>query len=84
MTQSRRVLEHLRKHGKITSLEMFDRFYICCPQAVIRDIRKRYGYDYVTDLWVTKVRKEKLENGKERKISVRYKEYFLNKLAGVA
>ena len=84
MTQSRRVLEHLQKHGNITSLEMFDKFYICCPQSVIRDIRKKYGYDYVTDLWVTKKRKERTETGKERTVSVRYKQYFLNKLAGVA
>lgn len=80
-TQETRVLEHLQKHGSITSLEMFEKFYICCPQGVIRNIRNKYGSDYIEDLWVTKTRKEQTEQGKERKVSIRYKQYFLKKLA---
>lgn len=78
-TQEGMVLEHLKKHGSITSLEMFDKFYICCPQGVIRNIRKRFGYDYIEDLWHTKTRKERDDKGKERTVSIRYKQYFLKK-----
>lgn len=80
MTQEKRVLEHLQKHGSITSLEMFEKFYICCPQGVIRNIRNKFGYDYVGDLWVTKKRKELTEQGKERTVNIRYKTYFLKKI----
>lgn len=83
MTQERRVLEHLQKYGTITSLEMTQNFYICCPQAVIRNIRDKFGVDYVKDLWVTKKRKEKTFEGKERTVCVRYKQYFLEKLSDV-
>lgn len=84
MTQERRVLEHLQKYGSITSLEMFENFYICCPQAVIRNIRAKYGADYVKDLWLSKKRKERTSEGKEITVSVRYKKYFLDKMVGVA
>ena len=84
MTQERRVLEHLQKHGSITSLDMFEKFYICSPQAVIRNLRKKFGYDYINDLWVTKTRKERTTEGKERKVSIRYKQYFLAKMEGAA
>ena len=84
MTQERRVLEHLQKHGSITSLDMFEKFYICSPQAVIRNLRKKFGYDYISDLWVTKTRKERTTEGKERNVSIRYKQYFLAKMEGVA
>lgn len=84
MTQERRVLEHLQKHGSITSLDMFEKFYICSPQAVIRNLRKKFGYDYIDDLWVTKKRKERTTDGKERTVSIRYKSYFLKKMEGVA
>ncbi len=79
MTQEQRVLEHLLKQGSITSLEMFENFYICCPQGVIRNIRNKYGRDYVADLWCYKKRKELTEQGKERTVNVRYKKYFLKK-----
>lgn len=81
MTQERRVLEHLKQHGSITSLEMFDKFFICCPHGIIRNIRKKFGYDYISDLWCLKKRKEKTSEGKERTVTVRYKQYFINKMA---
>lgn len=51
MTQQERVLNYLKQNGSITSLEMFDNFFICCPQSVIRDLRKTLGYDTITDIW---------------------------------
>lgn len=83
MTQEERVLKHLEQHGSITSLEMFDKFYICCPQGIIRNIRKKFGYDYIADLWCSKKRTEKNSEGKERTVTVRYKQYFINKMAGL-
>lgn len=80
-TQEGKVLEHLKKHGSITSLEMFDKFYICCPHSIIRNIRNKFGYDYIDDLWCTKKRKERDDKGKERTVSIRYKQYFLKKFA---
>lgn len=79
MTQERRVLEYLKQHGSITSLEMFEHFFICCPTATIRNLRKRFGYDSITDIWQQKKRKERLPDGKERIVNVRYKRYFLSK-----
>lgn len=76
MTQARRVLEHLEKYGRITSLEMFDKFCICCPHGVIRNLRRNFE---ISDLWCVKKRKELTEHGKERTVSVRYKTYFLKK-----
>lgn len=69
MTQEERVLKHLEQHGSITSLEMFDKFYICCPQGIIRNIRKKFGYDYIADLWCSKKRTEKNSEGKERTVT---------------
>lgn len=80
MTQEKRVLNHLQKHGSITSLEMFDKFSICCPHSIIRNIRNKFGYNYIQDLWCYKKRKELTEQGKERTVNVRYKTYFLKKL----
>lgn len=81
MTQEQKVLKHLERYGKITSLEMFEKFYICCPQGVIRTIRNKFGYDYIEDLWQIKTRKERDNKGKERTVSIRYKQYFLKKFA---
>lgn len=77
MTQAERVLAYLKKYGSITSLEMFDNFYICCPTATIRDLRKRLGYENITDIWQTKKRKEIKPDGKEHTVTVKYKRYFL-------
>lgn len=81
MTQEGKVLEYLKKHGSITSLEMFDKFYVCCPHSIIRNIRKRFGYDYIEALGCSKQRKEFDDKGNERTVNVRYKQYFLKKLA---
>lgn len=77
MTQKERVLNYIKTNGSITSLEMFNNFYICCPQAVIRDLRKVFD---IQDEWITKKRKEYKADGKEYMHTVKYKRYFLEKL----
>ena len=72
MTQQERVLNYLKQNGSITSLEMFNKFFICCPQAVIRDI------------WEHKKRVECKSDGTKVTKSIKYKRYFLKKLEGVA
>lgn len=84
MTQQERVLNYLKQNGSITSLEMFDNFFICCPQSVIRDLRKTLGYDVITDIWERKKRVECKSDGTEKVKTVKYKRYFLKKLEGTA
>jgi hypothetical protein len=77
MTQEEKVLKYLKQHGSITSLEMFKMFYICCPQGVIRNLRKTYD---ITDEYVVKKRKETDADGKSKQVCIRFKKYMLNNL----
>ena len=83
-SQNQKVWDYLQKHEYITALEMFDKFFICHPPARIRDLRKQYGYSAILDRWVQKKSIERDENGKEHTVTVRYKQYFLNKMGEVA
>lgn len=83
-SQNNKVWEYLQHYNCITAYEMFEKFNICHPPARIRDLRKRYGYGTILDRWIIKTRKEYDNNGKEHKVTQRYKQYFLNKLNGVA
>ena len=83
-SQNQNVWDYLQQHEFITALDMFDKFYICHPPSIIRDLRKQYGYSTILDRWVQKKRVERDEKGKEKEITIRYKQYFLNKLSGVA
>lgn len=56
MTQSEIVLEHMRKHGSISSIEAFFDYGITRLSARIWELR-RDGYDIKTDL--VKVKTEK-------------------------
>ncbi|MBQ2135577.1 MAG: hypothetical protein II201_01680 [Clostridia bacterium] len=47
-SQNQKVFDYLQKHGSITALEMFERFYICCPHSIIRNLRKKYE---ISDIW---------------------------------
>lgn len=47
-SQNQKVFDYLKTHGSITSLEMFDLFYICCPHSIIRNLRKKYD---ISDVW---------------------------------
>ncbi len=82
-TQNQKVWEYLQNHDYITAYEMFEKFNICHPPARIRDLRKQYGYETILDRWITKTKTE-TKNGKKYKVTQRYKQYFLNKLDGVA
>lgn len=48
LSQNEKVYNFLKTHGSITALEMFERFYICCPHSIIRDLRKKYD---ISDIW---------------------------------
>lgn len=81
-TQNKKVWDYLQEHESITNYEMFEKFNICHAPARIRDLRKLYGYNTILDRWITKTRKEYDGEGKEQKVTVRYKEYFLAKMEG--
>lgn len=83
-TQQTKVWEHLQKNGYITGRQMAEApFYINASHAVIRDLRAKYGADTILDEWITKTRKEYDGNGKEHKVTIRYKKYFLSKMEGL-
>ena len=72
-TQEQRVFNYMKKNGGITSLEMFDNFYICCPQSVIRNLRHKYN---ILDEWRQIEKKYIDDKGKEKKKSIRFKRWF--------
>lgn len=72
-TQEQKVFEYMKKNGSITSLEMFDKFYICCPQAVIRNLRHKYN---ILDEWLQIERKYIDDSGKVKKKLIRFKKWF--------
>lgn len=81
MTHQQRILEHLKKYGSITSLEIANKYYITAPHGVIRDLRKILGFEAITDAWCNKKKTEILPNGETREKTIRYKRYFLEKMA---
>lgn len=89
MNQQERVINlfNIKGESGVSSLEISQRLYIASPHSVIRDIRKndllktKYGIESITDEWRTSFRKEYNGKGEEVKVSVRYKQYFLNKMA---
>ena len=83
MTQEQRVWEKLNKDGSITAIEVMNVARTTCPHGVIRNLRERYGYNTITDAWESKTKKEYTGGGKEQKVTIRYKRYFLNKLEGI-
>jgi hypothetical protein len=83
MSQAKKVWEYLLKCGFITARKMaVHPFYINAPHSVIRDLRKKYGAEMILDEWVTKTRKVYYGNGKEEKVTIRFKKYFLAKMEG--
>ena len=47
-TKTEKVLEHLQKHGSITSLEAIDLYGVTRLSAIIFNLRKRYTIDGVS------------------------------------
>jgi len=80
MSYGEKVWQHLQKHGSITAKGIEELTGTVCPHSVIRDIRKKYGYDILTFEDKKKVRKV-IEDGKEKKQTIHYREWFLAKLA---
>lgn len=72
MTQQDKVIDFMKEHGTITSLEMFEKFCICCPHSVIRDVRKNHN---VTDEW-QKASREEIVSGKSKIVITRYKKWI--------
>ena len=91
MTQHERVINLLKIRDKdgASALDMSRTLCISAPHSVIRDIRdseylkKKYGIEDILDEWRTSTRKEYNGEGKEVKITARYKAYFVKKLEGV-
>lgn len=58
-TQTADVLEHLKEHGHITSLEAIRLFGATRLSAIIYRLRYRYGYDIATKMIVVTNRRGK-------------------------
>lgn len=54
------------------------------PHKLIEIIRERFGYDFVKDVEKPFFRIQYSSKGKQYKVSDTYKEYFLDKLVGIA
>jgi hypothetical protein len=80
MSYGDKVWAHLQKYGSITANGIHSLTGTTSPHSVIRDIRKKYGYDILTFEDKKKVRKV-MENGKEIKQTILYREWFLRKMA---
>lgn len=52
LTQEDKVLQYLRDHGSLTTMEAVRALYIMNPQQRIRNLRNR-GYDIVTEYEVS-------------------------------
>ena len=90
MSQAERVINFLkiRDTEGASALDMSRILCISAPHSVIRDIRdseylkKKYGIEDILDEWRTSTRKEYDGEGKEVKITARYKAYFVKKMEG--
>lgn len=79
MSYGDKVWGYLIKYGSITAKGIESLTGTTCPHSVIRQIRKKYGYDILTFEDKKKVKKV-VENGKEVKQTICYREWFLAKL----
>ena len=75
MNKVKEVEKYLMTYGKISALEIQQLYYSTCPHSIIRDLRKKHGYNTIEDIWVTKSRKVQ-EDGSERTETIRYKQYI--------
>ena len=56
LSQKADVLEHLKNHGKITSMEAIKNYGATRLSAIIYDLRHKDGYDIVTNTIAVKNR----------------------------
>ena len=88
------VLEMLLNREYVTASDIINYYKIddpqsplvftTCPHKLIETIREHFGYDFVKDVEKPFFRIQYSSKGKPFKISDTYKEYFLDKLSGVA
>lgn len=76
MQKIRRIEQYLKDYGSITSLQIMQLVYSMCPHTIIRDLRKKYGVNSITDVWQEKTNFSFDEQGKIKKQTVRYKKYL--------
>lgn len=73
MSKISAVEKDLKANGSITNWDIVTRYYSTNPQKIIEKLRKKYGFDAITDKWETK--KVIIDGTKE---TVRWKRYFWN------
>ena len=79
MSYSDKVWKFLQKNNYVTSKKIEELTGTVCAYSVIRDIRKKYGYECLG--FKDKIKKRKfIENGKIKTETKRYREWFLKKL----
>ena len=88
------VLEMLLNREYVTASDIINYYkqqdpnspivFTTCPHKLIETIREHFGYDFVKDVEKPFFRVQYSSKGKQYKVSDTYKEYFLDKLAGVA
>ena len=88
------VLEMLLNREYVTASDIINYYKIqdpnsplvftTCPHKLIETIREHFGYDFVKDVEKPFFRIQYSSKGKQYKVSDTYKEYFLDKLTGVA
>jgi hypothetical protein len=88
------VLEMLLNREYVTASDIINYYreqdpecpvvFTTCPHKLVERIRERFGYDFVKDKDIPFFRIQYSSKGKQFKVSDTYKEYFLDKLVGVA
>ena len=88
------VLEMLLNREYVTASDIINYYreqdpecpvvFTTCPHKLVEIIRDRFGYDFVKDKDIPFFRTQYSSKGKPYKVSDTYKEYFLDKLVGVA
>lgn len=73
MSKLSAVEKDLKQNGSITNWEIATRYYTTCPQKIIECLRKKHGYDAITDEWQSK--KVEIDGKKE---TVIWKKYIWN------
>ena len=76
------VWQHLLVHGSVTSKQIEDMTGTVCPHDVIRQIRRKYGFD-IFDIKDTQKIEKTIVDGKELKQYKWHREWFLKKLEGI-
>lgn len=54
MSKISAVEKDLKANGSITNWDIIIRYYTTNPQKIIATLRKKYGYDSITDKWESK------------------------------